>query len=183
MSLVEHTQALILDLRATRGGSPDGVAFLASYFFADSDTHLSDLIVGPHGPTRQYWTAAYLPGPRYLQRPVWVLTSATTFSGGEALAYDLQAHGKATLVGEPTRGGAHPSEVVSLAEHIELRLPVARTVSPLTCANWEGIGVLPDIEKPALEALEVAHQAALESVIGNASLSSANRFEAEQHLV
>jgi C-terminal processing protease CtpA/Prc len=30
MHLVEHAQALILDLRPTRGGSPDGVVFLAS---------------------------------------------------------------------------------------------------------------------------------------------------------
>lgn len=31
MRLVQHTHGLILDLRATRGGAPDGVAFLASF--------------------------------------------------------------------------------------------------------------------------------------------------------
>jgi C-terminal processing protease CtpA/Prc len=157
MQLVQHTEALILDLRATRGGSPDGVVFLASFLFPDDEAaRLSDFVEGPHGPTRQYWTSAYLPAPRYLDRAVYVLTSATTFSGGEALAYDLQALGRATIVGETTRGGAHPSEVVSLTAQIELRLPVARAVNPITGSNWESIGVQPDLPAPASDALEVA---------------------------
>jgi len=158
MRLVENTHALIFDLRPTRGGSPDGVVFLASYLFPDGEVHLSDFVQGPSGPTRQYWTSAYLPGPRYLDRPVYVLTSATTFSGGEALAYDLQATGRAVVVGEASRGGAHPSVMVPLTEQIELRLPVARTINAVTNSNWEGEGVQPDIEAPAAEALEVARR-------------------------
>src|SRR5262245_13128046 len=156
MQLVSTTSALLFDLRRTRGGSPDGVAFLSSYLFPDGEVHLSDFIEGPAGPTRQYWTSAYLPGPRYLDRPVYVLTSATTFSGGEALAYDLQALGRAVVVGERTRGGAHPSVMVLLTGQIELRLPVARSVNAVTGANWESVGVRPDITASAADALDVA---------------------------
>jgi C-terminal processing protease CtpA/Prc len=161
MRLVEHTDALIFDLRPTRGGSPDGVVFLASFLFPDGEVHLSDFVSGPSGPARQYWTSAYVPGPRYLDRPVYVLTSSTTFSGGEAFAYDLQALGRAVVVGETTRGGAHPSVMVPLTEQIELRLPVARSVNAVTGANWEGVGVQPDILVPAADALEASRQAAL----------------------
>ena len=164
MQLVNSTAALILDLRPTRGGSPDGVAFLSSYLFADGEVHLSDLVEGPDGPTRQYWTSAYLSGPRYFDRPVYILTSSTTFSGGEALAYDLQAHGRATVVGETTRGGAHPSVIVPLTGQIELRLPVARSVNTVTGSNWEGVGVQPDVSVPATEALDVARRAAVEAI-------------------
>jgi len=156
MQLVTNTAALIFDLRPTRGGSPEGVAFLCSYLFPDGEVHLSDFVEGPAGPTHQYWTCAYLPGPRYLDRPVYVLTSATTFSGGEALAYDLQALGRAVVVGERTRGGAHPSVMVPLTGQIELRLPVARSVNAVTGANWEGAGVRPDIRASAADALDVA---------------------------
>ena len=156
MQLVASTAALIFDLRPTRGGSPEGVAFLSSYLLPDGEVHLSDFIEGPDGPTRQYWTSAYLPGPRYLDRPVYVLTSSTTFSGGEALAYDLQALGRAVVVGERTRGGAHPSIMVPLTGQIELRLPVARSVYAVTGSNWEGTGVQPDIVVPASDALDVA---------------------------
>jgi C-terminal processing protease CtpA/Prc len=159
VQLVRHTDALILDLREARGGAPDGVAFLCSFLFPDDDVHLCDIVEGPDGPARQYWTSAHVPGPRYLDRPVYVLTSASTFSGGEQLAYDLQALGRATIVGETTRGGAHPSAVVSLTDHVELRLPVARSVSSVTGGNWEGVGVRPDVAARAQDALDVALEA------------------------
>jgi C-terminal processing protease CtpA/Prc len=180
--LVEHTDGLILDLRAARGGAPDGVAFLCSFFFADGDVRLSDIVEGPDGPTRQFWTHSYMPGPRYLDRPIYMLTSAKTFSGGEGLAYDLQALGRATIVGETTAGGAHPSEVVSLGEHVELRLPVARPINPVTGTNWETVGVQPDISTPAAAALTVAHRAALESLAADNALPMACRAEARRVL-
>ena len=182
MQLVVHTHALILDLRRGRGGAPDGVAFLASFFFADGETHLSDIVEGPGGPTRQYWTSSFLPGPRYLDRPVYAVTSASTFSGAEGLAYDLQALKRATVVGEVTRGGAHPSEVVSLREHVELRLPVARGVNPVTGGNWEGTGVRPDVVVPAETAVDVALQTALEAIARDETLPEAGRAEAAAHL-
>jgi C-terminal processing protease CtpA/Prc len=182
MQLVAHTHALILDLRHGRGGAPDGVAFLASFFFVDGETHLSDIVEGPAGPTRQYWTSSFLPGPRYLDRPVYAVTSASTFSGAEGLAYDLQALKRATVIGEVTRGGAHPSEVVSLREHVELRLPVARGVNPLTGGNWEGTGVQPDMVAPAETAVDVALQSALEAIAHDETLPEAGRAEATAHL-
>jgi C-terminal processing protease CtpA/Prc len=155
IQLVEHTRALVLDLRETRGGAPDGVLLLES-FLLGGDVHVGDIVEGPKGPVRQQRTYSYLPAPCYLDRPVYVLTSGSTFSGGEALAYDLQALGRATVVGETTRGGAHPSAVVWLRQQIELRLPVARPVSAATGTNWEGSGVRPDIPVPADGALGAA---------------------------
>jgi C-terminal processing protease CtpA/Prc len=104
----------------------------------------------------EFWTPDALPGPRYLDRPVRALIGPRTFSGGESLAYELRALGRATLVGEPTRGGAHPSTMVALSDRIELRLPVARSVSPVTGGNWEGAGVQPDVHAAEADALEAA---------------------------
>ncbi len=182
MQLVQHTDALILDLRSALGGAPDGVAYLCSFLVTGEPVHLNDLIDGPRGPTRQFWTASYVPGPRYPARPVYVLTSATTFSGGEELAYDLQALGRATVIGEVTRGGAHPSTVVSLSAHVELRLPVARAVNPVTGTNWEGVGVQPDQRVSAEAALAVAHRTALQEIADDPGLPGASRVEA-RHLL
>jgi C-terminal processing protease CtpA/Prc len=181
--LVQHTSGLILDLRPARGGSPDGVAYLCSFFFADSDVHLTDIVEGPNGPTHQFWTSGYLPAPRYLERPVYALVSGTTFSGGEALAYDLQAHRRATIVGDVTRGGAHPSTVVSLGENIELRLPIARSVSPVTGGDWDGVGVIPDIAVPAADAFDTAYRALLDAVLADAGSPESVREEARQALL
>jgi C-terminal processing protease CtpA/Prc len=180
--LVQHTSGLILDLRGTRGGALDGVAYLQSFLFADGDVHLTDSVEGPNGPTRQYWTSGYLPAPRYLDRPVFALVSGTTFSGGEALAYDLQALQRATIVGEVTRGGAHPSTVVSLGDNVELRLPIARSVSPVTGGDWEGVGVAPDIAVSAADAMDTARRALLEAFVADGAASEAVREEARQAL-
>ncbi|MFF1799136.1 S41 family peptidase, partial [Kitasatospora sp. NPDC058263] len=95
LQLAAGSRALVLDLRACRGGAPEGAAMWCSYFFPDDQVHLNDIYDRASGATRQFWTSAHLPAPRYLDRPVYVLTSAVTFSGGEDVAYTLQAHGRA----------------------------------------------------------------------------------------
>jgi hypothetical protein len=151
--LVEHTRALVLDLRGALGGAPDGVTLFAGYLLPPR-THFTDIVEGED--TESFWTPDELPAPRYLDRPVAALIGPRTFSGAESLAYELQARGRARIVGEPSRGGAHPSTMVALSERIELRLPVARPVSPVTGGNWEGTGIEPDVRVPEAEALEAA---------------------------
>lgn len=162
MSLVAQAQALIVDLRQTLGGDPEMTAFLLSYLFGATPVQLSSLHEGRECRVRQYWTLPFVPGRRFgPAKPVYVLTSAVTFSGGEQVAYDLQQLGRATIVGERTRGGAHPREGFRLHPYLEAAIPVARSVSPVTGGNWEGTGVMPDVEAVAPDALDVAHKLAL----------------------
>ncbi|MFG2137730.1 S41 family peptidase [Streptomyces sp. NPDC048650] len=153
MELVAGTDTLVLDLRECRGGAPTGAAMWCSSFFPDDQVHLNDLYERSTDATRQYWTASQLPAPRYLDRPVYVLTSARTFSGGEDVAYTLQAHGRAVVAGETSRGGAHPTARHPVAEHITVTVPTARTISRVTGTNREGVGVVPDVAVPAERAL------------------------------
>lgn len=156
MQLIAPADALILDLRDCRGGSPGTVALVVSYL-VDEPTHLMSFYDRETDETTQSWTLPYVPGERFgASKPVYVLTSGTTFSGGEELAYDLQQLHRATLVGERTGGGAHPRIGVRLHPHLEATIPVARGIHPESGTNWEGVGVLPDIETPADEALPAA---------------------------
>jgi len=156
---------LIVDVRKNRGGTPDGVQLWHSHLFPDSDTHLNDIFHTDTGGIRQYWTLAHVPGPRYLDRPVYLLTSAFTFSAGEEFAYNLKALRRATLIGETTRGGAHPTDVLPITPTLEITVPIARSVNPITGTNWEGSGVEPDVAVPADEAFDVAYRMALEHVL------------------
>src|SRR4030095_9802072 len=88
-----------------------------------------------------------------------------TFSGAEEFAYNLKTLKRATLIGETTGGGAHPSRPVKVSEHFMLELPYARAINPVTRTNWEGTGVQPDIEKPADQALDSAYWAAIEKIV------------------
>ncbi len=181
MELVAHTGALLIDLRRNRGGSPDGVIFWTSYLFPDGQTHLNSITSAATGVTRQYWSLAYLPGERYLDRPVYVLTSGSTFSAGEEFCYNLQAQGRAVLVGETTRGGAHPTDAFPITPTLEIRVPTARSVNPVTGTNWEGTGVAPDLPVPAEQAYAVAYRAALEHVLASSD-SAMVRDEAREAL-
>jgi hypothetical protein len=156
MQLLAHTDALVIDLRACRGGAPEGVQLWCSYLFPGDDVHLNDIYERGSDSTRQYWTLGHLAAPRYLDRPVAVLTSGSTFSGGEELAYNLKVQQRATLVGETTRGGAHPTDRFAVSPHITVVVPAARSINPVTGTNWEGVGVVPDITAPADDALQIA---------------------------
>lgn len=144
MMMLADTDALILDLRANRGGGVLNTV-LASYFLPAEPQHLSTLEYPRHAESIQVWSLPALAGPRYLGKPVYVLTSGQTFSAGEALAYNLQAAGRVKVVGQATRGGADPNMVVPVDPHFSLSIPIGRTVHPQTHTSWEGVGVQPDV--------------------------------------
>jgi C-terminal processing protease CtpA/Prc len=164
MTLVAHTRALIVDLRHNRGGDPAAVALACSYLF-DERTHLNSIYQRDGDRTDQYWSLDWVPGPRFGQRkPVFVLTSERTFSAAEEFAYNLQSHRRATVVGRRTRGGAHPGGPRPVSAHFEVFVPDGRSVSPITQGNWEGTGVLPDVDVPEEDALRVAQVLALKAL-------------------
>jgi hypothetical protein len=165
MELISGTYALIIDLRRNGGGSPDGVVFWCSYLFNGPGTHFNDIYEAETGETRQFWSMSYVPGSRYVDKPVYVLTNHETFSGGEDFCYTLQALGRAQLIGETTGGGAHPTGMRPLSPTMAISVPFARSVNPITGTNWEGTGVAPDVSVAAAEAYDVAYGTALRHVL------------------
>lgn len=167
ISLLAGTDALILDLRRNGGGSPASVAYLMSHFFPLGDErHLIDIYHRPSNTTRQVWTVPTV-AQRY-DKPVYVLTSARTFSGGEHCAYDFQAQKRGTVVGETTGGGSNPVGWFGLGHGIVAAIPSSRTTNIVTRTNWEHVGVKPDIAVPAAQALQAAHAAILRNLLSSA---------------
>lgn len=161
MTFLANTDALIIDLRENGGGAPSMVSLISSYLFGPEPVHLFDLYSRPDDSTRQWWSLPYVPGRRYADKPVYVLTSRRTFSAGEGFAYILQTLKRATIIGEPTGGGAHVGRSQRINDHFEVSVPTGRAISPITKTNWEGTGVLPDVSVPSELALNTAHLAAL----------------------
>lgn len=156
MRRLRDTAGLIIDLRWNGGGDGETVAYLMAHLL---DTRVLllreyDRVTRAH---HEDWTPATVPGPRYGgRRPIWVLTSHQTFSGGEELAYDLQTLKRGRIVGETTGGGAHHNQLVRVGGHFALSIPVGTVESPVTHTSWEGVGVKPDVAVPAERALDVA---------------------------
>lgn len=180
MTLVSGSASLIIDLRQNIGGDPQAVALLLSYFFAENDgRHLNDIYWRKDGTTQQFSTVPVI-GPRFLG-PVYVLTSARTFSGGEECAYDFQTQKRATIVGAVTGGGANPGGPEVLVDGFVAGIPTGRAINPVTKTNWEHVGVKPDISTVPADALPVAYKALLTRELGVAK-DGEQREDLEQAL-
>jgi len=161
MAFLASTDALIIDARRHRGGEPDMVAYLVSHFVPPGT--LINTIYSRDKAEPRLYHAAKIPSKPYA-KPVYVLTSRQTFSGGEELSYDLQSLGRAKLYGEVTGGGAHPTRPYRIHERFIASIPDERSINPITKTNWERVGVKPDVAVPASDALRAAHLAALQDV-------------------
>ena len=160
MKFLAYVDALIFDLRDNRGGDPRMVALIATYLF-DHPVHLSDIYNRREDSTTQYWTLPYVSGKRLVSTPAFVLTSSRTFSGAEDFAYNLQAIKRATVIGETTGGGAHPTMFRLVDGHFGVGVPFARSINLTTKTNWEGTGVRPDVQVKSAEAIQAAHRMAV----------------------
>jgi peptidase S41-like protein len=155
MNFLADSDTLIIDLRDNHGGAPRMAALISSYLF-DGPTHLDDIYDREKDTIEQLWTFPYLPGKKFTQKPVYVLTSSQTFSTGEELSFDLKNLQRATLVGETTGGGAHTVAPHRIDGHFFIRVPFGRMMDPITKADWEGVGVEPEVKVAAANALDEA---------------------------
>ena len=178
--LDEHAAArtLVIDARRHRGGGKDEMDVLFPRLFA-SRTPLVHMdireaveaangpmfeegptltrVSGPAGIVRREHIALPAEAHASLARSkVYLLTSATTASAGEHLALALKRTGRATLIGEATRGAGHFGFRHELPHGFAAFIPAGRTFDPVTGAGWEGTGVQPDIAVPASGALREA---------------------------
>lgn len=157
MVFVRNVSALVLDLRANRGGSPETVVFIASYLLGRDSVELSG-VTWRHTGTRDVFhtrpeTARFL---FETSVPVVVLVGRGTASAAEQLAYDLQCYGRARIIGEPTAGAAHRVVQFPVGATFTLTVPAGQVTNPISGADWEGRGVIPDVAIPAESALAAA---------------------------
>lgn len=156
MKFLSDMDAIIIDLRSeVRGGAPEMVELICSYFF-EKPTLLNTIYFRHTNKTLESWTLAKVDGTRMIDVPLYILTSKEVFSAGEAFAYCLQSLKRATVIGEVTKGGANLTRPVKLNDHLVFNIPYGKSINPITGTNWEGVGVVPDIIVKADEALDRA---------------------------
>jgi retinol-binding protein 3 len=165
-TFLNNTQALIIDLRGNAGGMLSN--YVSSYLLPEDSIHLINIYWNDR--TDSIFTIRNLKGPRYLDKPVYLLTDKSTFSSAEEFAYDLQALKRVTIVGETTGGGANPGGLVSVfnfsdGSKVDMFISLAHVENAITKTNWEGRGVKPAVEIDGKNALKKAHQMALEYLI------------------
>ena len=160
---IANTDALIIDARRN-GGSMDinTIPFFCSYLF-DKPVQIGDIFLRETGETRQIWTYAQIPGRKYLDKPVYILTSKKTGSGAEAFVRQLKRLKRATLIGETTAGATLPGMSHRVNEHFSVWVSTGR--SSEGSAQNENKGVAPDIAVAPEEALTAAHRQAIDQIL------------------
>lgn len=167
MRFIENSDAVIYDMRYNNGGHLEMAQLLASQLFrADKDQELFDYYYTDDGRrvARGQWVLPALPAKRLTGKPVYVLTSSTSFSAAEWFGYSLQKLGRATLVGERTAGGAHPVDRKPVGTDFYVQVPIGQIHDPVDRGDFEGRGVTPDHRVASADALIVAHRMAMADV-------------------
>jgi C-terminal processing protease CtpA/Prc len=159
MQFLANADAIIIDLRRNSGGTGDMVHFLATYFF-EQRTLISRTFRRAENRTTDDRTLPYVPGRRMVKTPLFILTSRETFSAAEGFAFSLQQLGRATIVGERTRGGANAGRYRRATETFSVFIPMAHAMAAESEKSWDRVGVQPDVPTPAADALDAALQKA-----------------------
>lgn len=177
LKFLANTTALIIDLRENMGGSPEMVSQIESYFFKEK-THMNDLINRSNTDTTYMYADPAKSDSLFLSMPVYILTGPHSFSGAEDFSYGMQIAKRASVVGEPSGGGAHPQMPFSVGQSFVAFIPFARSVNPITKTDWEGTGVMPDVKTTANEALIKAQ----EIIFRNLLLTATDQKEKNKYL-
>jgi carboxyl-terminal processing protease len=173
---------LIINLRANGGGAfgvmplvghlidqtLDMGVFVTNRWYEDHDSpptaddlrtaapcQCSDAAFAADMETRPLTSYRVEPMAPHFSGPVYVLTSRVSISAAEIAIEALQASGRATIVGEKTPGLLLQPKFFTLDGGFQLMWPIGdyRTVAS---GRIEGVGIRPDVELPAVEALEAA---------------------------
>ena len=163
MNFLSNTEAIIIDLRKNGGG--EGSSLLSSYFLPPEKILLGSSICRDSTLNTQDWTRPDVPGKRMPDTDLYILTSAMTFSAAENFAYGMQHLRRAVIVGETTKGGAHPVDISIVKDDVLIQFSICESYNPISKSNWEGVGVKPDVEVSSDNAISSAHLIAIEKIM------------------
>ncbi|WP_338812980.1 S41 family peptidase [Bernardetia sp. Wsw4-3y2] len=161
MNFLSNSDAIIIDIRNNYGGSPELIQLLTTYFFEGYPIHLNTFIYRPTNERNQTWTLPYVLGKRMPTVKLYILVNEKTFSAAEEFAYNLQSLKRATIIGSKTSGSAHPGEEMKINNNFGIFIPTGRVENSVTHTDWEGVGIIPNVETKSEEALDTAYKLAI----------------------
>lgn len=171
---LKNSDAIIIDLKDNTGGASATVAYIAGLFF-DTTT----LIGNSYNRYTDSTTFEYLQPRekehRLSKADLYILTSKTTVSGGEALAYLLKYMKGAKIIGETSAGAANPGRVIRINSFFTSFIPNRYSKNIVSQTSWEGTGVPVDIQVNPVAAIEKARWEALNTLKAKAEDSIAIR--------
>lgn len=163
MNLLAGADAIILDFRRNGGGNSRVLPLFLSYFIGPNITHFATRYERWNNKTLPLSTLDNIKGAKHYDKPIYILTSGTTFSLAEHVTYHLRAFRNATVIGERTYGGGKAFDPIIVNDDFYLRIPRIEMVNTLTKSMYaEGKGITPDIAVSSDNAFDTAYYEALD---------------------
>jgi retinol-binding protein 3 len=168
MDLLASSKAIILDLRRNGGGNSKILPLFLGYFLGPESVHFATRIERWKHSSEELYTLDDLKGARHFDKPLYILTSGTTFSLAEHVTYHLKAFNRAIVIGERTYGGGKAFDPIVVNDDFYLRIPRIEMLNAVTNTMYlEGQGITPDVLSTAETALEKAYLIALTKLQAN----------------
>lgn len=177
MNFLENSEVIIIDLRRNGGGNSRILPLVLGYFLGPEQIHFADKIERWKNKHTKLLTTAPVNGAKHFDKPLYILTSGTTFSLAEHFTYHLKAFGRATVVGERTYGGGKAFDPVVISDEFYLRIPRIEMNNSITGKIYEeGVGIFPDINTSSETAFNAAYLDALKMLENQSSDQEIKRY-------
>jgi len=157
-----NPKAVIFDLRNNLGGSPYMTELICSYFMEEGlqlteftyryQPDKKETEVYPVDPCKTWTYSTLAKQDRFLETPVFILTSRDTLSAAEDMVCHFKEKKRAVIVGETTGGGANPNRLFDAGPDFDIEIPIGQAVVPYG-KTWEGTGITPHEKVQADQAL------------------------------
>lgn len=168
MNLLASSKVIILDLRRNGGGNSRILPLFLGYFLGPESIYFATQNERWQHSSEKLSTRSDVEGARHFDKPLYILTSGTTFSLAEHVTYHLKAFNRATVVGERTYGGGKAFDPVVVNDDFYLRIPRIEMLNAVTNDMYvEGQGITPDVLSTAESALDEAYLLALNKLQAN----------------
>lgn len=174
-TLAQNASAIIFDVRNNGGGS-GGVGFTILGCLTQQPFSISSWYTRDYRPAARAWGQTeerfgsgsntwQADGKRYYDKPVYVLTSARTFSAAEDFVVAFDAMHRGRIIGEATGGSTGQPLFFSLPGGGSARVCTKRDTYP-DGKEFVGKGVQPQIQvKPAVHDVQSGRDAVLEAAL------------------
>jgi C-terminal processing protease CtpA/Prc len=168
MNLLASSKTIILDLRRNGGGNMKILPLFLGYFLGPESVHFAIRNERWKHSSEELYTVTGMKGARQFDKPLYILTSGTTFSLAEHVTYHLKAFNRAIVIGERTYGGGKAFDPIVVNEDFYLRIPRIEMINAVTNTMYvEGQGITPDVLSTAETALDKAYLIALTKLQAN----------------
>lgn len=166
----EGIDKLIIDLRGNGGGYLHAVTQIVSYFLPKDTVVFKEVF--KNGKDQKVITESSL--KRYEFNTITILVDNGTASASEVFTYALKHYLNAKVVGINTYGKGTVQVPVAFKDGSALKYTIAEWVGP-DDTKINGVGIAPDVEVPAIDAMTVAYQQLEDEVIEIDQIHSAVR--------